>query len=127
MALATVGIMALALTACSGGAEPSATVTVTEQSIPKETQSNTQGSTQQYIDFVRNAGGIYAAIVPESDLVELGNTICDGYDSGLSEEDLITVLVAALIENDMADDNGTEFAAALLAGATVFLCSSSGV
>ena len=122
MLLAAAGLMSFSLVACSGEAEPIPTVTITEEAVGQGTQQESESPTQGYLSFVKDSGGLYGALMEESDLIDIGNTICDGYGAGLSEDDIISALVSALIENDLADENGTEFAAALLAGATVYLC-----
>jgi hypothetical protein len=122
VAIAAAGIMSLGLVACSGEAEPVPTVTVTEESSP---QIESQSSTQDYLDFVNDTGGVYALLSSESDLISLGETVCEGLASGLSEEDIIVIMAAALTENDLADEYGSQFGASLISGATAFLCPNS--
>ena len=122
VAIAAAGIMSLGLVACSGEAEPVPTVTVTEELAP---QDESQSSTQDYLDFVNDAGGAYALLSSESDLISLGETVCEGLSSGLSEEDIIIIMAAALTENDLADEYGSQLGAALISGATSFLCPDS--
>ena len=115
-------VVSLGLVACSGNTEPVPTVTVTEQAAP---QDSFQSSTQKYVEFVNNNGGIYASVLANSDLIDMGNTICTGLGSGLSRDAVIQALAEALLENDLADENGTKFAASLLAGAEVYLCPNN--
>jgi ABC-type glycerol-3-phosphate transport system substrate-binding protein len=127
IAIAAAGVMSLGLVACSGDVEvPTPTVTVTEESlvIPETTQESTSSS-QDYITHVNTLGGIYALVASDSDILEIGNVICDGFTSGLSEDDIIEALVVALIENDLGDDDGTTYAAALLSGAKIYLCPNA--
>jgi hypothetical protein len=122
VAITAAGLMSFSLVACSGEPEPVPTVTVTEESVP---QVESQSSTQDYLDFVNDFGGVYSSLSTESDLISLGETVCEGLDSGLSEDDIIVIMAAALTENDLADEYGSQFGAAIISGATVFLCPAS--
>ena len=82
-------------------------------------------NSQKFIDFVRDNGGIYGQIAEESDLFSLGQTICEGFAGGLSEDEITYVLAQALVNNDMGNDDGAEFGAALIVGAKNYLCESS--
>lgn len=112
------------LVACSSQAQPVPTVTITEQPpLPAPTTDDgVTTSSQDFIDFVRNNGGMYASVASDLDLIELGSTICQGFEDGLSEDEITYVLAQALIKNDMNNDEGIKLAAALMVGAKNYLC-----
>jgi uncharacterized lipoprotein NlpE involved in copper resistance len=119
-------VAAVALVGCTSQAEPSPTVTITEQApAPLPAPSVDDGvvtNSQKFVEFVRQNGGIYGEIANESDLLGLGNTICEGFAGGLSEDEITQVLAQALINNNMGNDDGAKFGAALIVGARTYLC-----
>jgi len=117
-------ISMVALVGCTSQGSPAPTVTITEQApIPAPSvDDGVIGNSQNFISFVRDNGGIYGRVAEESDLITLGNTICDGFAGGLSEDEIAQILAQALIKNDMANDDGAKFGAALMVGARTFLC-----
>jgi hypothetical protein len=122
-------ISMVALVGCTSQSEPTPTptVTITEQA-PLPAPSVDDGvvtNSQKFIDFVRDNGGIYGQIAEESDLFSLGQTICEGFAGGLSEDEITYVLAQALVNNDMGNDDGAEFGAALIVGAKNYLCEPS--
>jgi hypothetical protein len=120
-------ISMVALVGCTSQSEPTPTVTITEQA-PLPAPSVDDGvvtNSQKFIDFIRDNGGIYGQIAQESDLFSLGQTICEGFAGGLSEDEITYVLAQALVNNDMGNDDGAEFGAALIVGAKNYLCESS--
>ena len=129
--IAAAAISMVALVGCTTQAEPAPapTVTITEQApAPTPAPSVDDGVTtnsQNFIDFVRNNGGIYGQVADESDLFGLGQTICEGFAGGLSEDEITYVLAQALVNNNMGDDDGAQFGAALIVGAKNYLCDFS--
>lgn len=120
-------ISMLALVGCTSQAEPAPTVTITEQA-PLPAPSVDDGAvtnSQKFIDFVRSNGGIYGQVAEESDLFNLGKTICDGFVGGLSEDEITYVLAQALVNNNMDNEDGAKFGAALIVGAKNYLCEAS--
>ena len=121
-------ISMVALVGCTSQSEPTPipTVTITEQApAPLNTDDGVVTNSQKFIDFVRDNGGIYGQIAEESDLFSLGQTICEGFAKGLSEDEITYVLAQALVNNDMGNDDGAQFGAALIVGAKNYLCESS--
>jgi hypothetical protein len=119
-------IAAVALVGCTSQSEPTPTVTITEQApAPLNTDDGVVTNSQKFVDFVRDNGGIYGQIAEESDLFSLGQTICEGFAGGLSEDEITYVLAQALVNNDMGNDDGAKFGAALIVGAKNYLCEPS--
>ena len=117
-------ISMVALVGCSSQTQPIPTITITEQP-PLPAPSVDDGvitNSQQFIDFVRDNGGIYGTVASDSDLLDLGRTICEGFEQGLSEDEITYVLARALVENDMNNDDGAQFGAALIVGSKNYLC-----
>lgn len=120
-------ISMVALVGCTAQSEPTPTVTITEQA-PLPAPSVDDGvvtNSQKFIDFVRDNGGVYGQIAEESDLFSLGQTICEGFAGGLSEDEITYVLAQALVNNGMGNDDGAKFGAALIVGAKNYLCEPS--
>lgn len=129
--IAAAAISMLALVGCTSQSEaepaPAPTVTITEQA-PLPAPSVDDGvvtNSQKFIDFVRDNGGIYGKVAEESDLFGLGQTICEGFAGGLSEDEITYVLAQALVNNNMNNDDGAKFGAALIVGAKNYLCGTS--
>lgn len=124
-------ISAIALAGCtSQDSSPAPTVTITEQApapAPLPAPSVDDGissSTQGFIDFVRANGGLYGNVADESNLISLGNTICQGFRDGLSEDEITYILAQSLVNNNMGNDDGAKFGAALIVGAKNYLCGA---
>lgn len=123
-------ISAVALVGCTAQSSPTPTITITEQApepAPLPAPSVDDGVTtnsQLFIDFVRDNGGVYGVVAEDTDLLELGDTICQGFSDGLSEDQITYVLAQALIKNGMDNDDGAKFGAALIVGASNYLCSA---
>ena len=125
--IAAATISLVALVGCTSQAEPTPTVTITEQA-PVPAPSVDDGvvtNSQKFIDFVRANGGIYGQVAEESDIFGLGQTICEGFAGGLSEDEITYVLAQALVNNNMDNDDGAKFGAALIVGAKNYLCGTS--
>lgn len=122
--VAAIATSAFFIASCSTNASPVETVTVTAQPAPNSDSNNNQSPQQTYVDYVRTNGGIYAVAASDSSIINLGNIICDGYRDGLSEDDVTRALAVALIDNDMNNEDGYIFAAALIVGAERYLCSA---
>ena len=124
---ATISVVALVGCTSQVTPAPAPTVTITEQapapdSIPEDT-TQTLTNSERFVQFVRENGGLYGQVAEESNLLSMGNTICDGFASGLSEDEITSILASALIKNDMANDDGAKLGAALIVGAQTYLCS----
>jgi PBP1b-binding outer membrane lipoprotein LpoB len=119
-------ITAIALVGCTSQTEPSPTVTITEQvPVPLPEPSVDDGvttGTQKFVQFVKENGGLYGQVANESDIISLGSTICQGLAGGLSEDKITQVLAEALVNNNMGNDDGAKFGAALIVGAKNYLC-----
>ena len=116
-----------ALVGCTSQPEPAPTVTITEQAPapspePLNTDDGVVTSSQQFIDFVRENGGVYGQVATDANILDIGGTVCDGFEGGLSEDEITYILANALVESGMNDDNGAQFGAALIVGAKNYLC-----
>lgn len=118
-------ISGLVLVGCSSQTPPpSPTVTITEQ-VPTPSQDDGAVVGQQmFIDFVRENGGLYGSVAQDSDILDLGNSICEGFTNGLSEDEILYALSNALVQSNMNNDDGIKFGAALMVGAQNYLCNS---
>jgi PBP1b-binding outer membrane lipoprotein LpoB len=113
------------LVGCSSQSQPTPTVTITEQAPSLNQDDGAVVGQQMFIDFVKENGGIYGSVAQESDILDLGNTICDSLAKGLSEDEVLYALSSALVENDMNNEDGIKFGAALMVGAQNYLCNYS--
>jgi hypothetical protein len=122
-------IAAVALVGCTSQTEPLPTVTITEQvPAPLPAPSVDDGvttNTQKFVQFVKENGGLYGQVANESDIISLGSTICQGLAGGLSEDEITQVLAEALLNNNMGNDDGAKFGAALIVGAKNYLCGAT--
>lgn len=121
--IAAVIISGAVLVGCSSQSSPAPTVTVTEQAPNLNQDDGVVIGQQMFIDFVRENGGIYGSAAQESDILNLGKTICDGINNGLSDNEILYGMSAALIDAGMNNDEGTKFGAALIVGAENYLCN----
>ena len=115
-------ISMVALVGCSSQASPAPTVTITQEAPAPSTDSGSSTNSQDFIDYVRSNGGTYGKVADSSDILSLGGTICDGFAGGLSEDEITYALASALVENNMGNDEGAKFGAALIVGAKNYLC-----
>jgi PBP1b-binding outer membrane lipoprotein LpoB len=124
-----VTIAAFALVGCtSSTADPTPTVTITEQAPAPNlnTDDGTVSNSERFIQFVRDNGGSYGRAASESSIFELGDTICNAFNKGLSEDEVTYALAQSLVNNGMNNEDGARFAASLLVGARNFLCGAPG-
>jgi hypothetical protein len=112
-----------ALVGCTSQSAPAPTVTVTEQIPAPSVDDGAVSSSERFVEFVRQNGGVYGAVANESDIVGIGNTICDGFAGGLTEDEITKILAQSLVNNNMANDDGAKFGASLIVGAKTYLCS----
>lgn len=105
------------LSGCSAStSEPKETVTVTEQ--PDDTWNDyTGGDEDAFLDAVNTNGNWVIATTSDSDLLDLGWTICDSLDTGASPDEIIEVLIDTAETTDDAEAFAT-----VMAGAVVHLC-----
>jgi hypothetical protein len=117
------GIIAFGfLVGCSSTSNsvPAPTVTVTEE-FPQEPEQYISNE-DRFVSFIRDNGGPYGEGSNTSDILDIGNTICNAYSAGVSKNDIVSALAESLVKNNMNDEYGTQFAAALLVGAEKYLC-----
>ena len=127
--IATAAISMVALVGCTSQAEPTPTVTITEQAPaplpePLNTDDGVVINSQQFIDFVRENGGVYGQVATDANILDIGGTVCDGFAGGLSEDEITYIIASALVESGMNNDDGAQFGAALIVGAKNYLCGS---
>lgn len=119
------GLATLSLIAVSGcsSQNPSSAVTITATAtmtqaapaIPQPQPQPQQGSrdTSAYIDFISsNAPSLLVA--SNSDLIDLGTSMCDAWDSGLTLDQTVALGVASGVTGDEL--------AALVVGSALYLC-----
>jgi hypothetical protein len=118
-------ISAVALVGCTSQTAPVPTVTITEQIPAPSVDDGVVTNSQKFVSFVRQNGGVYGEVANESDIISLGNTICDGFSGGLSEDQITYALAEALVNNNMGNEAGAKFAASLIVGAKNYLCGAN--
>jgi PBP1b-binding outer membrane lipoprotein LpoB len=122
-------ISMVALVGCSTNSQPAPVVTVTEQ-VPAPDINQNDGNVSgvsEYVSFVKENGGVYASSASPGDLINLGNIVCEGYANGMSQNDIVNALSYALVENNMDNEQGARFAAAIIVGAERYLCNGMSV
>lgn len=122
--IAAVIISGAVLVGCSSQSQPNPTVTITEQAPSLNQDDGIVVGQQMFIDFVRENGGLYGSAAQDSDILNLGNSICEGFANDLSEDEILYALSNALVQSNMNNDDGIKFGAALMVGAQNYLCNS---
>lgn len=122
-------ISMVALVGCTQQSEPTPSVTITEQvplptPAPLNTDDGAVTNSQEFINFVRENGGLYGGVANEKDIFAIGYTICEALAEGISEDEITYILAKSLVENNMGNDDGAEFGAALIVGAKNYLCGA---
>lgn len=105
------GALALALTACGGSSTPESTKTVT---VYETVAPQPAPATDSYglVDAVR-AQDSYFDSLDASMITETAQSICDGFDAGMTLSQLSEVAATTI---------GVDHAVVLTAGAIIYLC-----
>lgn len=116
-------ISMMALVGCTSQESPGPDITIFDPPITNESSDDGAiTNSQKFVEFVKENGGLYGQVANESDIISLGDTICQGLAGGLSENEITQVLAQALVNNNMGNDDGAKFGAALIVGAKNYLC-----
>ena len=82
-------VTALVISACSGNTAETSTVTVTAPAPQGEILSDREIKEEAYITSLRRSGNPILDSAPDSDLLEVGYSVCDILDQGLTTQDII--------------------------------------
>lgn len=120
--LMALGVLLIAglvvLSGCSNGtATPEVTRTVTEQPADDTWNDYTGGDEEAFLDAVNTNGNWVIQTTPDSEILDLGWTICETLDTGVSATEVIEVLIDTASTTDDAEAFAT-----IMAGAVVHLC-----
>lgn len=125
----SIAIASMGLVACSSDASPAPTVTVTQQA-PAPTQddpeppSTTMSGEELYLFGLRSMGNPIIDIASDSQLLEMGYSVCDALEAGFSVEDIILYMANEMTNEGMTSDNETEAVGYIIGAADTALCPS---
>jgi hypothetical protein len=126
----SIAIASMGLVACSSDASPAPTVTVTQQA-PAPTQddpeppSATMSNEELYLLGLRSMGNPIIDIASDSQLLEMGYSVCDALEAGFSVEDIILYMANEMTNEGMTSDNETEAVGYIIGAAETALCPTA--
>ena len=101
---------------------PSPTVTVTAE-IPQSVDDGVSSTPRQdYTVILRATGNPYLLAASDSDLLDMGDTVCATYNSGLTTDDIITYMAQEMTRQGMTSDDEVEAVGYIIAAASEYLC-----
>jgi hypothetical protein len=126
----SIAIASMGLVACSSDASPAPTVTVTQQApVPTqddpEPPSTTMSNEELYLLGLRSMGNPIIDIASDSQLLEMGYSVCDALEAGFSVEDIILYMANEMASEGMTSDNETEAVGYIIGAADTALCPSA--
>ncbi len=125
-----IAIASTGLVACSSDAAPAPTVTITQQAPAPaqddpEPPSTTMSNEELYLLGLRSMGNPIIDIASDSQLLEMGYSVCDALEAGFSVEDIILYMANEMTSEGMTSDNETEAVGYIIGAADTALCPSA--
>ena len=123
-------ISAVALVGCtSQSSAPSPTVTIT-QAIPAPSVDDPEpapavSNEELYLLGLRAMGNRIIDTSSDSDLLEVGYSVCDALDAGFSTDEIITYLVREMVADGTTSDVYAEAVGYIIGAADSALCPGS--
>lgn len=114
--------LALLLSACgSESSEPKPTVTVTEEATQEPAPVLTDE--QSYINNLRSYNNFYIQSNTDTDLINLGYTLCESLDNGYTVLDIVTELsYGSFGQQNAGDEDAIQFAGLTIGAAVASFC-----
>ena len=124
----SIAIASLGLVACSSDAAPVPTVTVTQQA-PAPTQDDppttTMSNEELYILGLRSMNNRIINNASDSELLEVGYSVCDVLDAGYTVDEVISYLAAEMAKDGGASDTYVEAVGYIIGASETILCPTA--
>ena len=124
----SIAIASLGLGACSSDAAPVPTVTVTQQA-PAPTQDDppttTMSNEELYILGLRSMNNRIINNASDSELLEVGYSVCDVLDAGYTVDEVISYLAAEMAKDGGASDTYVEAVGYIIGASETILCPTA--
>jgi uncharacterized lipoprotein NlpE involved in copper resistance len=122
-------IAAFALVGCSSQSEPAPTVTIT-QAIPAPSVDDPEpapavSNEELYLIGLRAMGNRIIDTSSDSDLLEVGYSVCDALDAGFSTDEIIAYLAREMVADGTTSDVYAEAVGYIIGAADSALCPGS--
>jgi hypothetical protein len=124
-------ISAVALVGCSSqSTQPVPTVTITE-AAPAPSVDDPPSDTgidgeELYLLALRSMGNPIIDIASDSQLLDMGNSVCDALESGFTVEDIIAYMATEMTREGLTSDYQSEAVGYIIGAADTALCPGSG-
>jgi hypothetical protein len=125
-----IAIASVGLVACSSDATPAPTVTVTQQA-PAPTQddpeppSTAMSDEDLYLLGLRSMGNRIIDSSSDSELLEVGYSVCDVLDAGYTVDEVIAYLATEMAKDGGASDTYVEAVGYIIGAAETVLCPTA--
>lgn len=116
-------VTALVISACSGSTPETNTVTVTAPAPQQEILSDRDIKEEAYITSLRRSGNPILDSASDSDLLEVGYTVCDILSQGLTTQDIIEYMAREMVRDGITSDAYAEAVGYIIGASEVTLCS----
>jgi hypothetical protein len=131
MIVAAAAAAVIGVSACSNtDAAPAPTVTVTQQA-PAPTQddpeppSTAMSNEELYLLGLRSMGNPIIDIASDSQLLDMGYSVCDALESGFTVDDVIAYMATEMAREGLTSDNQSEAVGYIIGAADTALCPSA--
>jgi hypothetical protein len=129
--ITAVAISAVALVGCSsqtGG--PAPTVTITESvpapSVDDPPTESVMGNEELYLISLKSMGNPIIDISTDSELLDMGYSVCEALESGFTVEDIIAYMATEMTREGLTSDYQSEAVGYIIGAADTALCPGSG-
>jgi hypothetical protein len=128
---ASAAALSVGLVACSNDAAPAPTVTVTEAApLPAPSVDDPPTVTEMdneelYLLGLRSMGNPIIDIASDSQLLNMGYSVCEALDAGLTTDDIIAYMAVQMAGEGMTSDNEVEAVGYIIGAADSALCVQS--
>ena len=124
----SITIASLGLVACSSDAAPAPTVTVTQQA-PALTQDDppttVMSDEELYLLGLRSMNNRIINNASDSELLEVGYSVCDVLDAGYTVDEVIAYLAAEMAKDGGASETYVEAVGYIIGASETILCPSA--
>jgi len=121
-------IAAVALVGCSSQvAEPSPTVTVTQEapSVDDPPTAQSQSNEDLYVNGIRSMNNPILNSATDAQLIKMGRSVCDALDAGFSTDDIIQYMARQMVGQGMTSDVESQAVGYIIGAADLLLCPSA--